>query len=168
MTQAATPRQTGINAYRFLEQWFIPFPPEQVWDVLADGRKLPLWWKGVYLKAEPLTEDRAPRVGAKLAGEARGFLPYHLKFTIESIELERPRVVMVRTVGDLTGTWRAELAAEHGGTRVSINEQVLAEKPLLRLLTPLLKPLFAANHRWTTPRGEAGLTAYLRERQTAG
>jgi uncharacterized protein YndB with AHSA1/START domain len=104
MTQASTPRQTCTNAYRFLEQWFIRFPPKHVWDVLADGQKLPLWRKGVYLKAEPLTDDRVPWVGATLAGEARGFLPYHFKFTIESIELERPHVVMMRTVGDLTGT----------------------------------------------------------------
>ena len=158
-------QQKGINAYRFLEQWFIPFPPEAVWDVIADGKLLPDWWKGVYLKAEPLEQYDGPRVGAKLRGEARGFLPYHLKFLIESIELERPRVVMVKTTGDLEGTWRAELRPENEGTRVLIDEQVLAEKPILKLLSPLLKPLFAANHRWTTPRGESGLTAYLRSKQ---
>jgi hypothetical protein len=44
---------------------------------------------------------------------------------------------------------------------VDIEEQVIAEKPLIRALSPLLKPLFAWNHYWTTPRGEAGLRAYL-------
>ena len=141
------------------------FPPEAVWDVIAYGKLLPEWWKGVYLKAEPLEAYHTPRLGAKLRGEARGFLPYHLRFLIESIELERPRVVMVRTTGELNGTWRAELRPENGGTRVLIDEQVLAEKPILKLLAPLLKPLFAANHRWTTPRGKAGLTAYLRSKQ---
>lgn len=88
----------GINAYRFVEQWFIPFPPEEVWDVVASGKRLPEWWKGVYLKAEPLEDYTELRVGAKL---------------------------------------RVEMTPENGGTR------------------------------WTTPRGEAGLTAYLLSRQEA-
>ena len=67
----------------------------------------------------------------------------------------------VRIRGDLDGTWRAVLSADGPGTRVDIDEQVLAEKPLIRLLSPVLKPVFAWNHYWTTPRGEAGLRAYL-------
>jgi hypothetical protein len=149
---ASQPRKSS-NAYRFLEQWFIPFPPERVWDVGADGRLLLDWWQSVYLNAEPVGQYDAPRVGGKLRDEARGFLPYHLRFLIESIELDRPRVVMVRTKGDLNGTWRAELHPVDGGSLDMIDEQVQAEKPLLKLLSPLLKPLFAANHRrWTTPR----------------
>jgi hypothetical protein len=51
-----------------------------------------------------------------------------------------------------------------GGTHVALEQRVSADKPILRVLSPVLKPLFAANHRWTTPRGEAGLRAYLAER----
>lgn len=153
------------NDYVFIEQWFIPAPIGAVWDVLADAPALPAWWRGVYLEAEPL--DGAlpePRVGAQVRGKARGFLPYQLNFIIESTALERPTLVAVKTTGDLTGTWRAALSERDGGTRVDLEERVRAEKPLLALFSPLLKPLFAANHRWTTPRGEAGLRAYLAER----
>jgi len=45
--------------------------------------------------------------------------------------------------------------------------QVLVERPILRFLSPLLRPTFAWNHRWTTPRGEAGLRRYLAERHAA-
>jgi len=38
-------------------------------------------------------------------------------------------------------------------------------RPILRLLAPLLRPAFAWNHRWTTPRGEKGLREYLAARQ---
>lgn len=151
------------NFYRFVEEIYIPFPPEAVWDVLADPRLLPQWWKGVYLNVEPLEPFEGPRTGKRYRVRARGFLPYRLNFTLEPTELERPSVIAVRTQGDLTGTWRCELHAVSLGTRAVMTEEVLAEKPLLKLFTPVLKPLFTANHRWTTPRAESGLTEYLQQ-----
>lgn len=55
-----------------------------------------------------------------------------------------------------------------GGTRADLTWEVTVERPILRLLAPLLRPAFAWNHRWTTPRGEAGLRAFLAERRAAG
>ena len=157
----------AFNAYRFVERWTIPDDsPSEVYEVLSDPRLLPAWWKGVYLKVEPWHgEWETPRVGARVRAVARGFLPYRLHFVLESTVLEPGRTVEVRVRGDLDGTWRAVLSQEGRGTRVDIEEQVLAEKLLLRILSPLLKPLFAWNHLWTTPRGERGLRAYLAERR---
>ena len=149
------------NGYVFLEEWFIPAPIGAVWDVIADARILPEWWRGVYLEAEPLDGVTEPRVGARVRGKARGFLPYRLNFIIEARELVRPSLVAVAVAGDLTGSWRAALSERDGGTHVDLEQRVRADKPILRVFSPLLKPLFAANHRWTTPRGEAGLRAYL-------
>ena len=122
----------------------------------------------MYLSAEPLGEDKGPRVGARIRAKARGFLPYRLNLVLETAALTRPTLVAVKVGGDLTGTWTATLRPEGTGTRVVLEERVLASKPLLRTFSPLLKPLFAWNHRWTTPRGEAGLTAYLAERGASG
>lgn len=155
------------NVYRFIEHWTIPdCSPQEVYDVISNARLLPEWWKGVYLTVEPFDGGwESPRVGGRVRAVARGFLPYKLHFVLESTVLEPARVVQVTVKGDLDGSWRASLSAEGRGTRVDIEEQVLAEKPLLRLLSPLLKPLFAWNHYWTTPRGEAGLRGYLAERR---
>ncbi|HEV2281593.1 MAG TPA: SRPBCC family protein [bacterium] len=151
------------NVYRFVERWTIPnASPEEVYAVISEARLLPEWWKGVYLSVEPLDgEWTSPRVGFRVRAVARGFLPYKLHFVLESTVLEPARAVEVRIRGDLDGTWRAALSADGPGTRVDIEEQVIAEKPLVRALSPLLKPLFAWNHYWTTPRGERGLRAYL-------
>lgn len=155
----------SANAYRFVEHWTIPgFSPAAVYEVLSDARLLPAWWKGVYQEAEPVEGRWAPpRVGARFRAKARGFLPYKLSFILESTVLEPGRVVEVRIQGDLDGVWRATLSLQGNGTRVDIEETVIARKPLIRFLSPLLKPLFAWNHYWTTPRGEAGLRAYLTE-----
>jgi hypothetical protein len=42
---------------------------------------------------------------------------------------------------------------------------VSVSKPLLRGLTWLLRPLFAANHRWAMARGEESLHLELRRRR---
>ena len=52
------------NIFRFNESWEIPnATAAQVYDVLAHGELLPLWWKGVYLEAEKLTPEMKPKVG---------------------------------------------------------------------------------------------------------
>jgi hypothetical protein len=155
------------NAYRFIEHWTIPdFTPLEVYEVISDARLLPEWWKGVYLATEPLDGQwTAPRVGGRIRAAARGFLPYKLRFVLESTVLEEGRIVEVRVQGDLDGCWRATFSVDGHGTRLDIEEQVMAKKPLIRVLSPLLKPLFAWNHFWTTPRGETGLRAYLAARR---
>jgi len=102
---------------------------------------------------------------AEARARARGFLPYRLNFIIEAVELVPDRLVAVKTSGDFDGRWRAELSPLGGGTRVDLTWEVTVERPILRLLTPLLRPAFVWNHRWTTPRGEAGLRAFLAGRR---
>ena len=152
------------NTYRFVEHWWIPgASPEEVYRIISQARLLPEWWKGVYLESEPLDGAAEPHVGARARVKARGFLPYKLNFILETTALQPGRLVEVRTIGDFVGVWRATLSSQPGGTRVDIDWRVVVEKPLIRSLSPVLKPLFAWNHNWTTPRGEAGLRAYLRE-----
>jgi len=43
--------------------------------------------------------------------------------------------------------------------------RIRAEKPILRTLSFLLKPLFSANHRWAMARGEESLALELARRR---
>jgi hypothetical protein len=150
------------NVFRFEESWDLPGSTvAEVYDVLSHGELLPLWWKGVYLEAERLGPPGPPRVGDRLRAKARGALPYKLNFIAEAAALEQDRYVAVRTIGDFDGVWGATLSQRGADTHVDIVWQVTVLRPVLRLFAPLLRPAFAWNHRWTTPRGEAGLRAYL-------
>lgn len=154
------------NVFRFDESWEIPNANvEQVYDVLARGELLPFWWKGVYLDAEKLTGGDEPKVGDRVRARARGFLPYELNFIVEAVELEPGRRVVVKTIGDFDGRWSASLSPDEGGVDVDIVWEVTVLRPVLRLFAPLLRPAFAWNHRWTTPRGEKGLREYLASRR---
>jgi hypothetical protein len=81
------------------------------------------------------------------------------------VELVPERRVVVRTLGDFDGLWSAVLTQTETGVRVDLVWEVTVLRPILRLLAPLLRPAFAWNHRWTTPRGEQGLREYLAAHQ---
>jgi hypothetical protein len=155
------------NVFRFDERWIIPGATcAEVYAVLADGALLPLWWKGVYLEVQRLGPDGPPKTGDRLRARARGFLPYELNFMLEASALEPDRRVEVKTIGDFEGLWSAELSQECDDVHVAIIWQVTVLRPVLKLLAPILRPAFAWNHRWTTPRGEKGLQEYLTSRKT--
>ena len=137
-------RRMPANTYRFVEHWWIPgASPDEVYRVIADPRLLPQWWKGVYLESQPLGGWTEPRVGSRTRVKARGFLPYKLNFILESTALEPGKLVEVKTIGDFIGVWRAVLSPEPGGTHVDIDWRVTVEKPIVRFLSPVLRPLFA-------------------------
>src|SRR5271165_6255262 len=142
------------NVFRFEESWEIPNATvEEVYQVLARGELLARWWKGVYLEAHKLSDNPEPKVGDRLRVRARGFLPYELNFIVEAVELT-PGKVAVKTIGDFEGLWSATLSPRGSGVHVDLVWQVTVVRPILKFLAPLLRPAFAWNHRWTTPRGE--------------
>src|SRR5690349_17451872 len=98
------------TVFRFDEEWTVPGATvAEVYEVLAHGEWLPLWWKGVYISAEKLTATPAPEVGDRLKVRARGALPYQLDFILEATELTPDRRVVVKTCGDFDGQWSATL-----------------------------------------------------------
>jgi hypothetical protein len=78
--------------------------------------------------------------------------------------LDRPNRFEVDVVGDLTGhgIWTVTDAAD--ATHVRFDWRVNADRPLLRYLTPLLRPLFRWNHNWAIARAIEGLEPYARQR----
>ena len=59
-----------------------------------------------------------------------------------------------------TGLWT--LTPRDGGTHVRFDWRVLADRPLLRALTPLLRPLLRWNHAWAIARAMEGLEPFAR------
>ena len=62
--------------------------------------------------------------------------------------------------GDLRGHGRWTLTAVPRGTHVRFDWRVHADRPLLRVLTPLLRPAFRWNHDWAIARAQEGLEPY--------
>lgn len=146
--------------YVFLDEWDVDAPQEAAFNALADARTYPEWWKPVYIEVEG---DCEPAVGCQTRQHFKGKLPYTLKTTSEIVKYEPPNHFQVEVVGDLTGTGKWTLTPT-GNARVHIRFDwiVHADRPLLRVLTPILRPIFRWNHNWSAARAKEGLEPYAK------
>lgn len=147
----------AANQYYFLDKWFIPHPIEQVWPHIVHAEHYPVWWGEVYDQITPRNNLAPDQIGACADVWAHGRLPYRIHFVSEITYVEAPYKLGLKAAGDLTGTGLWTLQPTAGGTAVAFEWIVSADKPILRLFSPILKPLFAWNHRWTMQKGEAAL-----------
>jgi mannose-6-phosphate isomerase-like protein (cupin superfamily) len=150
--------------YVFVDEWDVDAPIEAVFDAVADARTYPTWWRPVYIAAEA---DGPPAVGAVTHQHFKGRLPYHLRTTSTVVGMRRPTSIEGTVQGDLSGRGLWTLSERDGATHVRFDWCVNADRALLRVLTPLLRPLFRWNHAWAIARAIEGLEPYAR-RQAAG
>ena len=125
--------------YVFVDEWDVAAPREAVFDALADGSTYPEWWRPVYLSVD---SEGPPEVGRVSRQHFKGRLPYTLKTRSTLTALDRPSRIEVDVVGDLSGHGIWTLTEKGEGTHVRFDWEVTADRPLLRYLTPVLRPLF--------------------------
>jgi mannose-6-phosphate isomerase-like protein (cupin superfamily)/uncharacterized protein YndB with AHSA1/START domain len=148
------------HEYLFVDEWDVAAPREAVYRAISDGRTYPQWWKPVYIAVDA---DGEPEVGKESRQHFKGRLPYHLHTRSTVTRLEPPEVIEADVDGDLRGHGKWTLTdLEDGGTHVRFDWQVFADKPLLRVLTPLLRPAFRWNHAWAIARAREGLEPFAR------
>ncbi len=134
-------------------------PREAIFAALADSAGYPSWWRPVYLDVEA---DGPPAVGVQSRQHFKGRLPYHLRTRSRVVRHEPPRVLEVDVDGDLRGHGLWTLTAGPDGTHVRFDWRVHADRRLLRVLTPVLRPAFRWNHDWAMARAKEGLEPYAR------
>ncbi len=143
--------------YLFVDEWEVAAPRESVFDAIADARSYPVWWRPVYLDVE---SDGPPAVGKESRQHFKGRLPYHLRTRSVIAEIDPPRTITADVDGDLRGRGTWTLTSTESGTHVRFDWQVHADRRLLRVLTPVLRPLFRWNHNWAIARAMDGLEPY--------
>ena len=148
-----------MKEYVFVDEWDVNAPAEAVYHALADARTYPEWWTPVYIDTET---DGPPELGRVSRQHFKGRLPYHLCTTSRITRYEPPHILEAEVEGDLRGRGLWTLTPLDGGTHVRFDWRVFADKPLLRILTPLLRPAFRWNHNWAIARAMEGLEPFAR------
>jgi polyketide cyclase/dehydrase/lipid transport protein len=151
------------SEYVFIDDWDVAAPQEAVFEALADASTYPQWWKPVYIEVDV---DGPPEVGRTSSQHFKGRLPYTLKTTSEIVRYEPPSEFEVSVVGDLTGRGVWKLTPGDGKVHIHFDWRVIADRPLLRYLTPVLRPVFRWNHNWSIARAREGLEPYARGKGT--
>ncbi|MGE3271935.1 MAG: hypothetical protein AB7P40_24485 [Chloroflexota bacterium] len=67
--------------------------------------------------------------------------------------------------GDSVGRGEWTLRQDGPTADIVYDWQIRADKPLLKWFSPILKPIFSANHRWAMARGEESLVRELERRR---
>ena len=163
-----TEEASGASRYHFTTRWRLAAAVDEVASVLGDPLDLPRWWPSVYLSATELVPG-ASRTGRRVRLHTRGLLPYTLLWDLEVVRSEYPHGFVIAASGDLNGAGAWTFVEDDGHVDATFDWAVSAEKPLLRHLSPVLKPVFAANHRWAMRQGETCLRREIeRRRDIAG
>jgi hypothetical protein len=157
----------AANEYHFLSRWRVTGTCGEVADILGDPLTLPRWWPAVYLDVQQLEPPDSRGVGRRVALITKGWLPYTLRSEFQVVESRYPNGFTIVAAGDFNG--RGVWTIEQRGSLVdvSFDWRLVADKPLLRRLSFLLKPLFEANHRWAMTQGEQSLKLELLRRRAS-
>jgi mannose-6-phosphate isomerase-like protein (cupin superfamily)/uncharacterized protein YndB with AHSA1/START domain len=159
-SETPRPGHADMPGYVFIDEWDVDAPIEAVFDALADPRTYPQWWRPVYLRVET---DGPPAVGRISRHHFKARLPYTLHLTLRVTGLERPTQIEAEVEGDLSGRSRWTLTPVDGRVHLRWDWRVDGDRAFLRILSPVLRPLFRYNHQWAVARAKEGLEPYARE-----
>jgi mannose-6-phosphate isomerase-like protein (cupin superfamily)/uncharacterized protein YndB with AHSA1/START domain len=146
--------ELSSNEYVFVDEWDVAAPVEAVHAAVGDAGTYPDWWQPTYLDVRT---EGTPGVGFVAHHHFRGPLPYTLRATTRTTRYEPPQLVETVVDGDLRGTGVWTLTPTASGTHVRFDWQVFADRAFLRVLTPLLRPVFRWNHAWAIKCAQKGL-----------
>jgi hypothetical protein len=156
---------TDSNEYHFVSRWRVEGTCGEVADVLGDPLALPRWWPSVYLNVEELEPPDARGVGRRVRLLTKGWLPYTLRWEFVVTGSRYPNGFDITAEGDFNGRGVWKFEQDGAFVDITYDWRIAAEKPLLRHLSFLLKPLFEANHRWAMTQGEISLKLELARRR---
>lgn len=125
-----------------------------MFDVVTDPGTYPLWWPDIHGVGR-IDDDTAEVV-------CRSVLPYALTFRLHRAEANPVRGrMLVGMTGDLEGFCKSTVLAGRRSVTLEIVQDVIVHKPLLRMLAPVARPAFRANHAVMMWRGQRGLRGFL-------
>jgi len=156
-----------MNEYQFLSRWRVEATCGEVADILGDPLALARWWPSVYLDVQQIRPPDARGVGGRVRVHTKGWLPYTLRWEFEVVESHYPHGFTLVASGDFEGRGEWTFAQDGRFVLMTYDWRIRAEKPLLRRLTFLLRPIFEANHRWAMAQGEESLRLELARRRAA-
>jgi len=148
----------AANYYIFTDKFTVPCDAATAYNYISDIEDYPRWWGKVYKKIIKLKNVPAGQPGAKYAVTVGGFLPYTLTIENEVTSVEKPHLIRFDADGDLQGKGAWTFREIAGGTEVTFDWRVAANKKLIRVFSFLLKPLFKANHAFCVRKAKEGMT----------
>ncbi|HEY4087629.1 MAG TPA: hypothetical protein VGM43_16930 [Bryobacteraceae bacterium] len=146
------------GTYHFVSRWRVRATVPEVLDIIGQPLEYPRWWPSVYLSAREITWAGSP--ARRVQFHTRGLLPYTLIWDAAAVE-RTPEKVVIEASGDLEGRGVWSFSQDGDYVDITFEWDVDVNKTLVRYMTPVLRPVFEANHRWSMEQGESSLREEL-------
>lgn len=146
--------------FDLLSHWRLQAPVADVWTALTQPERWPLWWPGLRT-VQTLRDGRPGGLGRVCRLDWDTGLPHRLCIVVETVEVLRHQRLRGRASGTLCGDGLWLLRGQGMLTDVTYVWRVQPGPAWMRLLAPLLAPLFRWNHRRLMLAGQAGLARHL-------
>jgi hypothetical protein len=154
----------AINDYHFITRWRIHGTLKEVVGIITDDDHLAQWWPAVYLDVTETAPGDENGLGKEIELYTKGWLPYTLRWSFRVTEIGKNGFTLTAS-GDFNGRGIWTFEEDGPWVNVTYDWKIRADKPLLRWLSFLIKPVLAANHRWAMNMGEQSLKLELARRR---
>jgi hypothetical protein len=155
------------DVYRDGYRWVIRGPIDVVFRYVSDARTFCDWFT-VFKEVHPDDPTAPIQVGTHSTMRVKALLPYTLDWDVTVVRHEPPRHQETFVKLSLSGRFglhgRISFSFEEqpDGTVVVINDQeLMADKPLPRILHPIAEAFFRFNHRWAMGQAQRPLQAIV-------
>lgn len=153
--------------YHLRTTWRVRGSIEDVASILADTGSLPRWFPACVLEVRVLDAGGADRLDERVELLVKGWMPHTLRFNYRIAAVTWPTSFELVVSGHFTGRLLCRLSEESGWTRVGFDWRVTVERPLVRWLSWVIRPVLVSNHLWVVARGQESLQLEV-ERRRAG
>ncbi|MFD1021023.1 hypothetical protein [Thalassobacillus hwangdonensis] len=153
------------NQYEMRKTWKVKGNRDELFEILTNAVDYPRWWPSLFLDIEDTGVVKEAGGNMYALRSTGGWFPATLQWNLVNVNESTPYRVSVRACGDVTGrgTWKLTEDGEY------VNVELLwileADKPLLKYLSFILKPVFMANFHWCMKRGYESLNLELQRRR---
>lgn len=152
------------NEYHFITHWQVESSVQEVSDVLGNAPDLVRWWPSVYLGVKELEPGDKNGIGKVIDLYTKGWLPYTLRWQFRVTESRYPYGFTLKAWGDFDGQGIWTFVQNGRFVHITYDWKIRADKPLLKYLSFIMKPIFSANHHWAMKKGEESLKLELLRR----
>lgn len=155
------------RSYHFITNWQVEATCKEVYTILKEADDLARWWPAVYLDVATLQKGNAAGLGKIVELYTKGWLPYTLKwqFKVTEVHPDTYSGFSLEAFGDFVGQGVWTFNQNNQYCDIIYDWQLSAEKPLLKYLSFIMKPLFSANHHWAMQKGLESLKIELLRRR---
>jgi Polyketide cyclase / dehydrase and lipid transport len=149
------------ETYHFVSRWRLKANTDEVYDIISEPLEYPRWWPSVYLDSSEVATGAANGTGRRFLFHTKGLLPYTLRWESSVTEAAPPDRLAFEAAGDFEGRGIWSFVQDGPFVDITFDWKLVAGKRLFRYLTPVLRPVFEANHRWAMAQGEISLREEL-------